>query len=488
MRYLLSLLVGLTLPLHADDRPNIVFLLTDDQALCSLGCYGNPEVQTPNIDSLAADGVAFHKHYDTTAICMASRASIMTGLYEYRHGCNFEHGALLRDHWQKSYPVLLRQAGYRTAIAGKIGFEVCEVPGEKGKLPHDDFDSWGAGPGQTSYQTAKNASMQRFAQEYPHATRSYGAFAKEFIEQSAKTEKPFCLSISFKAPHHPVQPDPIDDAVYAGKTFTKPPNYGRAAGEHFSKQSQGGRQYERFHSWRYANDYDAVMAKYFQQVYAVDAAVGMVREALREYGVADNTVIFFTSDNGFLNGAHGYGSKVLPYEESSRVPLIIVDPRHPKHGEARTSRALTGNVDLAPTILDFAGVAIPQGIDGLSLRPLLDDPAQSVRDRLPLINVWGPKVVHSLGVVTAARKYIFWPYGGNGHTPTEELYHLEKDPLEMTPTSLGDPDLPAMRKLYDQILEHWKSKAVPYHNYRPFGRLFDRTIPWEEKGSKPPGT
>ena len=127
------------------DRPNVVFLLTDDQCTYSLGCYGNADVRTPHIDALARDGLVFDRHYDTTAICMASRANIMTGKFEFRNGCNFEHGALLEEHWLQSYPILLRKAGYLTAIAGKIGFEVTGTPGEKGELPEDDFDKWGAG-------------------------------------------------------------------------------------------------------------------------------------------------------------------------------------------------------------------------------------------------------------------------------------------------------------------------------------------------------
>jgi arylsulfatase A-like enzyme len=472
----------------AADRPNLVFLLTDDQTTYSLGCYGNKEVKTPNIDRLASEGMTFDRHYDTTAICMASRASIMTGLYEYRHGCNFTHGALVREHWEKAYPKLLRKAGYRTAIAGKIGFEVCEAPGEKGKLPEGDFDSWGAGPGQTHYQTAKNPSMKRFAKEFPHATRAYGAFAKEFIMGSAKSEQPFCLSISFKSPHKPVEPDPIDDDVYKGMTFTKPANYGRDKGKHFAKQSQGGRQYERFHSWGYADDYDAEMGKYFQQIYAVDAAVGMVRQALADSETAANTIVIFTSDNGFLCGSHGYGSKVLPYEEASRAPLIVVDPRHPKHGQARRCGALTGNVDFSPTLLDYAGVSIPEGIDGRSLRPLLDDPKASIHESLPLINVWGPSEVYSFGVVTKTQKYIFWPDGSKGNTPNEELYHLDKDPHELEATSLGDEALPAMRQRYDRAVDDWKVKAVPYHRYQPFGRHFDRSVPWSEKAPARPGT
>lgn len=107
-----------------ETMPNIVFLLADDQSTYSLGCYGNTDVKTPNMDQLASDGVAFDKHYNTTAICMASRASIFTGMYEYKTGCNFTHGNMRADVWEKSYPVLLREAGYLTAFAGKFGMEV----------------------------------------------------------------------------------------------------------------------------------------------------------------------------------------------------------------------------------------------------------------------------------------------------------------------------------------------------------------------------
>ena len=312
----------------AADRPNIVFLMSDDQNTYSLGCYGTPKVKTPNIDQLAKDGVVFDKHYVTTAICMASRATVMTGKYEFKHGCNFEHGPLLREHWEKSYPMLLRKSGYVTAIAGKIGFEVSDKPKEKRAgepaskgLPKDDFDRWGAGPGQTSYNTAKNKSMQEYAERYPHSTVSYGAFGRDFIQANADSGKPFCLSISFKAPHKPATPDPKFDDIYAGKKFTRPANYGRQYGEHFSLQSRQGRQYERWHSWEYSSNYDEVMATYYQQIYAIDVAVGMVRDALKEAGVEKNTIVIYTSDNGFMCGSHGYGSKVIPYEESSRVPV-----------------------------------------------------------------------------------------------------------------------------------------------------------------------
>ncbi|MDF1860109.1 MAG: sulfatase [Verrucomicrobiales bacterium] len=463
---------------HADDtKLNLVFFLTDDQTTYSLGCYGNEDVKTPHIDQLAADGIAFDKHYDTTAICMASRASILTGLFEYRTGCNFEHGHLLEKKWKKSYPMLLREAGYVTAMAGKFGVEITAKPEGKGRLPEEDFDRWGGGPGQTNYATARNKSMKAYAKEFPHSTVSYGAFGRDFIKDSASGEKPFCLSISFKAPHKPATPDPQFDDVYKGKTFKKPDNYGRDKGEHFSEQSRQGRQFVRFEEWGYAESYDEVMATYHQQIYAIDVAVGMVRKAIEEAGVAGNTAIIFTSDNGFLCGSHGYGSKVLPYEEASRVPLIMYLPGHENSGKGLRSSALTGNVDIHPTLLELAGLEVPRGIDGLSLVSLYDDPESTTHDQLPLINVWGPKEVHSLGVVTRDWKYVNWPYAEGSFERTEELFFLREDPNELT-NAVGDPAhssaLEEMRKRYDAEVNSWMQKAVPYHNYQPFGKLFER--------------
>lgn len=462
----------------ADTRPNIVFLLADDQTTYSLGCYGTPGVETPNIDQLAKDGMVFDNHYVTTAICMASRVNIMTGMFEYKHGCNFEHGPLMQEHWAKSYPMLLRKAGYLTALAGKIGFEVSPEPGKKAILPVDDFNLWGAGPGQTFYETKKNKSMSKYAKEYPHSTLSYGAFGRDFIQASADSGRPFCLSISFKAPHKPATPDPRFDSVYAGRKFTKPANYGRQYGEHFSQQSRQGRQFERFHSWEYSSNYDEVMATYYQQIYAIDVAVGMIRDALNAAGVSENTVVIYTSDNGFMCGSHGYGSKVLPYEESSRVPLVLFDPRHENSGKQLRSGALTGNVDFAATILQLAGLPSPENMDGKSLMSLYRNPSAAIHDHLPLINVWGPRPVFSLSVVTKDWKYIFWPYSRDEFEPTEELYQLAKDPQELTnlagQTAAKD-DRSRMRRLYDNYVTAWKREVVPYNKYSELGDFFARS-------------
>ena len=461
----------------ADDRPNIIFLMTDDQNVRSLGCYGAPGVETPNIDALAADGVAFDRHYDTTAICMACRATVMTGLLEYRHGVNFGTGTvgdgqMRKEDWEQSYPMLLHKAGYRTGFAGKFGFTI-EDTSKSGRYPEDDFDMWGGGPGQTSFITARNKSMVQYAKNYPHSTRSYGAFGSDFIKESAKKDQPFCLSISFKAPHRPVQPDPLFDDIYAGALFPKPENFGREHGMHFPEQSRRGRQYQRFEEWHYNDAYDEVMAKYYQLIYAVDVAIGMIREAVETAGVKHKTLIIFTSDNGYLCGAHGYGSKVLPYEESSRVPLIIYDPRSEK--KAGRCNVATGNIDLAATILD-AALGRPNHGNGTSLLKHYVNNNNPKRDRIiPLINVWGPEQVFSLGFVKGDWKYIYWPYTGDGMKATAEMYNLKEDPLELH-NRINDNATRDIRvqleKDYANLIHDWTQQVIDRPHYKKAANLF----------------
>ena len=228
----------------SDARPNIVFLLADDLAYRAIGPDGNSEVKTPNLDKLASEGVVFDRHYESTAICMAARASVMTGMYEYKTGCNFMHGSLTRDKFERSYPMLLKQAGYRIGFAGKFGFPVTDKPDSSDaensydRLPVADFDWWTGGIGQTSYETAKNKYIASYADRYPHSTLAYGQAASDFIRESAKSGRPFCLSVSFKAPHLPFTPDPRFDHIYDGITFSQPANYGRDAAVGLAEQAK----------------------------------------------------------------------------------------------------------------------------------------------------------------------------------------------------------------------------------------------------------
>jgi arylsulfatase A-like enzyme len=482
MKQLLLILgLGLAsdLPLSAAERPNIVFLFSDDQTARAVGCYGNADVITPHLDKLAHDGVRFTNHYNTTSICMASRCSVLTGLYEYRHGCNFAHGDLERRFIEQSYPVRLREAGYFTGFAGKIGFV---IQGEEFEALAPLFDQWAGGPGQTFYETAKNEGIAKYADQYPHCSRAYGAWAQDFLKAAKHSGKPFCMSISFKAPHLPPTPDPIDLELYEGKTFTRPANFGVENGKHLSPQSKTSRAATSYREW--VNDYDRAARTYYALITGVDAAVGMIREALDQQGLAGNTVIIFTSDNGYNSGSHGFGDKVIPYEEGSKSPLIVYDPRLPAQHAGKVSEAITANVDMAATIFAFSGVAAPEGIDGRNLLPLLTSPTGQVREFLPLFNFWGIPSAQSMAVVTRHWKYIYWYFGDAGMTPTEELFHFDQDRLEMKNLA-GDSryadELAKMRSAYDTELAAIASKVVTGHGYEPYPTLFDRSLPWNRK-------
>lgn len=472
----LSFLGGLS---SAADKPNIIFLLADDLAANAVGYNGNKDVITPHIDKLAHDGVRFMNHYDTSSICMASRCTMLTGLYEYRHGCNFSHGDLERRFIEKSYPVLLRKAGYFTGFAGKIGFDLQD---EKFETLGPLFDEWAGGPGQTHYDTAKNEGIAKYADRYPHCSRAYGAWALDFLKSAKSSGKPFCMSISFKAPHMPHTPDPIDMKLYEGKTFTRPPNYGVAKGEHLSPQVHTSRAATGYREW--VTDFDDTVAKYYALITGVDAAVGMIREGLAQEGLDKNTVIILTSDNGYNAGSHGFGDKVIPYEEGSKAPLIIYDPRLPAESNGKACQTVTGNIDMAPTVFALAGEPAP-AMDGKSLLPLLSNPADKVRDFLPLFNFWGTASAQSMAIATPEWKYIHWYYG-EGMKPTEELFHLGTDPIEMK-NVIADPKhaatLAAMRAHYDTELAAIAPNLAPGHDYENYPTLFSRTIPWEQKAA-----
>ena len=477
------------------ERPNIIFLLTDDQAYNTVGYSGNGQVKTPNIDRLAQDGIWFNNYYCTTSICMGSRATYMTGMYEYKTGCNFMHGPLSKDKFAGSYPELLQEAGYRTGFAGKFGFAVKEDPNsgsgynDYGVMPVDEFDWWAGGPGQTKYETAQNKYIARYAEECPHSSRSYGAAAQDFIKESVMDGRPFCLSVSFKAPHGPLSPDPVFDTVYENTIFDKPVNYGRESAGHLALQSKLGRQYLRLFGGDYMKKFQESYRKYHQLIYGVDYAVGMIREELERQGIADNTVIIFTSDNGYNLGSHGFGGKVLPYEEGCRAPLIVFDPRSRSAGEKWHNEAVTGNTDIAPTIIELAGLPVPENMDGESLLPALEDPDVDFREALPVIQAWGSAPNLAFSLVTEEWKYIYWYFGDN-MDPAEELFDLRNDPYEMknmVAEESAKKVLEDMRKLYDSEIQRWKDEAVTTGHYKEFGTLFDRHVPWAQKEDLIPG-
>jgi arylsulfatase A-like enzyme len=480
----------------ADERPNIIFLLTDDQRWDAAGFMGNTEIKTPHLDKLAADGMVFENHFNTTSICMPSRASIMTGKYEFITGVSFGRGNMKPEDWARTYPMLLREAGYYTGFAGKLGFDVDFADKKKGDkysvLPVNDFDKWGGWPKQGSYTTQRNQYLKKYADEYPHVTRALGAFAQDFIRDSVKQEKPFCLSISFKAPHSPKTADPIWDDLYEGVTFSKAANFGLEHTAHLAPQSSLGRQrLELWDEYSTPDNYQKNLSTYYRQIYGVDYAVGMIREELERLGLADDTIIIYTSDNGYFLGSHGFGGKVLPYEDGTHVPMVIFDPRNTtSHG--KRAAGITSGIDIAPTILTYAGINVPENMNGENLQPIMNNPKTRVRDQLLQIQVWNQQrndIIGSLGVVTEKYRYTYWYYANDEMQPTEELFDRINDRHETRNLAVNPEHretLEAMRKLYDTNLETWKALRTDQYGYDTYDRIADRTIPWQDKTFRKP--
>jgi arylsulfatase A-like enzyme len=372
-RRFLELIAGSSLGLACEELrrgggrrgPNLIVLVTDDQRADSLGSMGNPVVSSPALDALAADGAVFDAAFVTTAVCPTSRASILTGLYGRRHGVLDFSTPLPPELLAASYPLVLWGAGYRTGFLGKWGLG--------GELPRELFDVFWGFSGSGRYFVEDQGERR-------HLTAVLARRAVAFLEEQPR-ERPFCLSVSFKAPHGPGEYDPAFAALYRDQPIELPasatPESQRALPE-FLRRSMSGRE-----GLRWVERPDALRDRvrgYYRLLAGVDAAVEQLRAALERLGLAEDTVLVFTSDNGMLFGEHGLMGKWLMYEESIRVPLLVRDPRLPAERRRRRVREMALNVDLAPTLLELAGLPALPGLHGRSLVPLLRGEARDWRE------------------------------------------------------------------------------------------------------------
>lgn len=412
----LLLLAPLAAPQTEDTpRPNLLLVVTDDQRWDQMGCAGHPVLQTPVMDGLAEDGVRFTNAFVTTAICAASRATILTGRREGEHGYTFGKPRMGQQLADESYPAQLRAAGYRTGFVGKWG-----VKFEKGVMT-GAFDSFR--PMGPPYRREGKA----------HLTDRTADAAIEFVK--VEDERPFCLSISFNAPHAEDSHDdqyipPADLAeLYADAEVPVPrlAKEGFEALPEFLKDSMGR---DRWY-WRFDDRAKQVRRTkdYWRMITGVDRALGRVLAALEEAGAADNTVVMLIGDNGYFLGERGLAGKWWIYEESIRVPLLVFDPRAADARRGVTSDAMVLNLDLAPTLLGFAGIEAPAGYSGRSLEPWLAGEAPEWRsDFLYEHRMVNARIPTSFGVRGERYVYACW----DGQEPVfEQLFDLERDPDQL---------------------------------------------------------
>jgi N-acetylglucosamine-6-sulfatase len=442
----------------AGRRPNILFIMSDDHAAQAIGAYGGrlaPLDPTPVIDTLAGEGMLFANCFVTNSICVPSRACIMTGQYSHINGAYTLGGKLPPE--QQYLAIEMRKAGYQTAMIGK--WHLKEEP---------NFDYYKVLPGQGSYNDP--TFRERTAGRWPDNVVKMTGHSSDCITDSTLAwlqgrdrSKPFFLMHHYKAPHDYFTNAGRYDEYLADVDIPEPeslwrqPRFGSIATRghqdecvRFIGTSIGRRHAFRNYTRNWARDpgltdeqakrqsYQTYLRKYLRCVKGVDDNLERLFDSLRTAGVYDDTVIIYTGDQGMMLGEHDYQDKRWMYEESQRMPFLIRYPPSIKPG-SRTD-AIIENVDFAPTMLDFAGVALPGYMQGRSFRPICESgrepagwkQAAYYRYWMHMAHHWNPAC---FGIRTREHKLIFYygcdMSGGSRTPPGWELYDLKNDPHEL---------------------------------------------------------
>ncbi len=464
-------------------RPNILFIMTDDHAAQAMSCYGSRVNTTPNLDRIANEGMRFDHCYVTNSICTPSRATILTGTHSHVNGVT-----TLTTHIDNRLPNVakhLQTGGYETAIVGKWHL------GQGPEHWPTGFDFWSVLPGQGVYHEPVFAEMGEHIVEDGYVTDVITDKCLDWLE-ARSSEKPFCLMCHHKAPHRPWDPKPEHRSLYTDPIPTPDSfdddysNRARAAAEAHMRIA-GDMSYDdldlvqtpeapgRRIGWggnRLVPDpenldgfalrcrntgelftfktqeelkrfkYQRYLQKYLQCVHSVDENVGRLLDYLDEKGLADNTIVIYTSDQGFYLGEHGWFDKRFIYEESFRMPFVVRYPGVVKAGSVCTD--MVSNLDFAQTFLDLAGRPEPNYMQGRSIRPLLEGNTPDDWTDLAYHRYWmNQDGIHNAyahyGIRTHEYKLIYWHNQDCGEpganpgtdTPQWELFDLTKDPLEL---------------------------------------------------------
>lgn len=439
-KYRIALLVLFlfALPTFAQPtRPNIVFIMTDDHAAHAISSYGSKLIKTPHLDRLAREGMRFANAFVTNSICTPSRAVILTGKYSHLNGVP------VFNHIDNSQPLVskyLQAAGYHTGMIGKW-----HLGGTNPNRPNDGsptgFDYWNILPGQGAYFDPVMIEMGQRKKLMGYATDIITDLSMDFIKQRP-TDKPFFLMYHHKAPHRNWQPaekyrkqyenyePPIPatfDDDYKGKSDASKQSTMHIDADLNDSDTKGkppaglsGAALKKWKFTRYMQDYLAC-------VQSVDDNIGRFLDFLDQSGLAENTIVIYTSDQGFFLGEHNFYDKRFMYEESLRTPFIVRWPKRIKAGSVSKSMIL--NLDFAPTFLDAAGAKIPADMQGRSILPLFTGKAPRDWRTSMYYRYYHPghhNVAAHYGVRTSRYKLIYF------HKLNQwELYDLQKDPGEM---------------------------------------------------------
>ncbi|GAA4934114.1 sulfatase [Algibacter agarivorans] len=487
--------------LQAQQRPNIIFILTDDQSYDLLGCTGNPIVQTPNIDKLANNGTLFTNAHVTSAICTPSRISILLSQHERKHGVNFNSGTSVSDTaWKNSYPVVMRNNGYYTGWIGKNHAPIGKG-GYNSGLMEKSFDYWYAGHGHLGFYPKDNHDIFNDAIAFTQP-EIINEGVDEFLDLNARklkgalhfleerpSDKPFMLSINLNLPHgastRTMKQKDSDDAIY--KTLYRDleiplhKNYIAKADIKIPKLPKDLLHAEdRQAIYNYVDIPKDLKERYILELQAmtgIDRLVGNLTEKLKALKLDKNTIIIFTSDHGLFGGQQGLGGKALCYEQTTHVPIIIFNPNTPKKNRGKKSEALVQTIDIAPTMLEMAGIKKPDSFQGKDISNLANGDKKEVRDYVFTENLWSTHFGNPRceSVQNKEWKYIRY-YKNNNFSATKEIKYAKElgIPINEMLYNMHDPDIAVYRDYIEaplnneqpvyEELYHLKNDPAELHN------------------------
>jgi len=429
-----------------DKRPNILFIMSDDHASHAMSCYGSKINQTPNLDRISNGGMRFDNCFCTNSICTPSRATILTGTYN--HINNVTTLGSRMDNRLQTFPKLLRESGYQTAIVGKWHL------GQGPEHEPTGFDFWRVLPGQGLYHNPVmiDADGKRVFEGY--VTNLITDMSLDWLRNRDK-ERPFCLLCHHKAPHRSWEPDEKHARMYKDIDIPEPETFDDDYSNRASAAAAAKMRMRDLHagdlkapipegltqaqekSWRYQR----YIKDYLRVIASIDDNVGRLLDYLYAEGLSDNTMVVYTSDQGFFLGDHGWFDKRFMYEESLRMPFIVRYPREIKAGTINEDIVL--NTDFAPLFLDLAGIEKPEDFQGRSFRPLLNGDTPEDWQQAMYYRYWMHKAHHNVyahyGIRTHKHKLIYYYSDALGqpgavdetYEPEWELFDLEKDPCEL---------------------------------------------------------
>ena len=416
-------------PSRAATPRNVVFILSDDHRydFMSFMKGAPPFLKTPSLDRMAAGGAHVRNAFVTTALCSPSRASILTGQYAHRHGVVDNSSPIPSG--TTFFPQYLQRAGYRTAFLGK--WHMGEADADD--APRPGFDHWVSFRGQGVYNDpVLNINGQR-RQIRGYTTDVLTDQALEWLKRqgTAEPDRPFLLYLSHKAVHAEFVAAPRHQGRYANERIPRPETMANTEANYRSKPQWVKEQRYGWHGVDYmyhgAMQFDGFYRAYCETLLALDESVGRVLDYLDAAGLSESTLVIYMGDNGFLLGEHGLIDKRNAYEESMRVPMLAYAPGFIEPGSTITQ--VVRNIDVAPTLLELAGVARPDDMDGRSVLPVLRGEPVTWEGELLYEYYWEyafPHTPTTLAIRGDRYKFIYYP----GVWDLQELYDLETDPQE----------------------------------------------------------